>query len=130
MKEFFYAIIGLLGLTALIFFLSFQFATSSKDTGNANNVTVTDDKQVVELKAKGGYKPELSIGKAGMPTTLRVNTNGTFDCSSSIRIPSLGISQNLPNSGSTDIDLGMQKEGTLEGTCGMGMYPFRIKFMN
>lgn len=95
---------------------------------NANNVSVVDGKQIVEIKAKGGYSPTHSIAQAGLPTILRVNTNGTFDCSSSIRIPSLNISKNLPMSGTTDIDIGTQQIGLFQGTCGMGMYPFDIKF--
>jgi plastocyanin domain-containing protein len=95
---------------------------------NINNVSIVDGKQIIELKAKGGYRPIHSVAKAGIPTILRVDTNGTFDCSSAIRIPKLNISENLPLSGSTDIDLGIQKMGTLQGTCGMGMYPFDIKF--
>jgi plastocyanin domain-containing protein len=95
---------------------------------NVNNVSVVDGKQIIEIRAKGGYSPVHSVAKAGVPTILRVNTNGTFDCSSSIRIPELNISKNLPMSGTTDIDLGIQKAGTFQGTCGMGMYPFDIKF--
>lgn len=95
-----------------------------------NNVSVVDGKQIIEIRAKGGYTPRKSIAKAGIPTTLRFNTNGTFDCSSSVRIPSMNISQNLPQSGVTDINLGTQQVATLQGTCGMGMYPFEIDFQN
>ena len=84
--------------------------------------------QIIEITAKGGYTPRKSIAKAGIPTILRLNTNGTFDCSSSVRIPSLDIFKNLPQSGTTDIDLGIQNVGTLNGSCGMGMYPFEIQF--
>lgn len=94
----------------------------------ANNVTVVDGKQVIDLTAKGGYIPMQSVAKAGIPTVLRVNTKGTFDCSSAIRIPSMGISKNLPQTGTTEIDLGSPQLGTLQGTCGMGMYPFAIEF--
>ena len=94
----------------------------------ANNVSIVDGKQIIVIKAKGGYSPIHSIAKAGIPTILRVDTNGTFDCSSSIRIPEMNISKSLPMSGSTDIDLGVQKVATFQGTCGMGMYPFDIKF--
>jgi plastocyanin domain-containing protein len=80
------------------------------------------------LRAKGGFSPIHSIAKANIPTILRVDTEGTFDCSSVIRIPSLDLSENLPMSGTTDIDIGVQKVATLDGTCGMGMYPFDIKF--
>lgn len=94
----------------------------------ANNVSVVDGKQIIEIKAKGGYLPRKSIAKAGIQTILRFNTNGTFDCSSSVRIPEMNISKNLSPSGITDIDLGIQKVGTLNGSCGMGMYPFEIEF--
>ena len=94
----------------------------------ANNVTVVEGKQIIDLTAKGGYTPLESAAKAGMPTILRVSTKGTFDCSSALRIPSMDISRNLPQSGSTDIDLGTPQLGTLQGTCGMGMYPFEISF--
>jgi plastocyanin domain-containing protein len=94
----------------------------------ANNVTVVDGKQIIEIHAKGGYQPRKSIAKAGMPTVLRFDTNGTFDCSSSVRIPSMNISKALPQTGTTDIDIGTQEVATLQGTCGMGMYPFQVEF--
>jgi plastocyanin domain-containing protein len=92
------------------------------------NVTVVDGIQVIEISAKGGYQPRKSIAKAGIPTIIRFNTKGTFDCSSSVRIPSMNISQVLPQSGSTDINIGTQQVATLQGSCGMGMYPFEIDF--
>jgi len=96
----------------------------------ANNVSVVDGKQIIEISAKGGYQPRSSIAKVGMPTILRFNTNGTFDCSSVVRIPSMNITKNLPQSGNTDVDLGTSKLGTLQGTCGMGMYRFEIDFQS
>ena len=95
---------------------------------NIHNVSIVDGKQIIEITTKGGYSPTLSEAKAGMPTILRFKTNGTFDCSSSIRIPNMNISKVLPNTGTTDIDLGTQKLGTFSGTCGMGMYKFAINF--
>ncbi|OHA83521.1 MAG: hypothetical protein A2937_00220 [Candidatus Yonathbacteria bacterium RIFCSPLOWO2_01_FULL_47_33b] len=97
---------------------------------NANNVTIVDGKQIVEIKARGGYQPRKSVAKAGIPTILRFDTNGTFDCSSSVRVPSLGISKTLPQTGVTDIDIGVGKAGTLQGMCGMGMYPFEVVFQS
>jgi plastocyanin domain-containing protein len=94
---------------------------------NANNVSIVDGKQIIEIDAKGGYQPRKSIAKAGIPTVIRFNTVATFDCSSSVRIPSMNISK-IPQTGSTDIDVGTQKVGPLQGTCGMGMYPFEIEF--
>ncbi|OHA16803.1 MAG: hypothetical protein A3C79_00535 [Candidatus Taylorbacteria bacterium RIFCSPHIGHO2_02_FULL_45_28] len=95
-----------------------------------NNVTIVDGKQIIEINAKGGYQPRKSIAKAGIPTIIRFNTKGTFDCSSSVRIPSLNISKLLPQSGATDIDIGSGQLGTLQGSCGMGMYPFEVEFQS
>ena len=102
--------------------------TKTTQEANINNVSVADGKQIIEINAKGGYTPRKSFAKSGIPTILRFNTNGTFDCSSSVRIPSMNISKILPQSGITDIDLGAQKTGTIDGSCGMGMYPFEIEF--
>ncbi len=93
-----------------------------------NNVSIVDGKQIIEIRARGGYLPERSIAKAGIPTILRFFTNGTFDCSASVRIANMNISKNLPQSGATDIDVGVQPVSTLQGTCGMGMYPFEVDF--
>jgi plastocyanin domain-containing protein len=35
------------------------------------NVSVIDGKQIIEIKAKGGYTPRVSVAKANMPTILR-----------------------------------------------------------
>lgn len=107
--------------------------TGTSDEANIasqNNVSVENGIQVVEIKAKGGYSPRKSAAKAGLPTVVRFNTNGTFDCSASIRIPSLKISKILPQNGSTDIDIGSPVAGALRGSCGMGMYPFEIDFQS
>ncbi len=92
------------------------------------NVTTENGTQIITLKAKGGYSPRITKAKAGIPTILRMETSGTFDCSSSVRIPSLGISKILPQSGTTDIALGTPSATPLTGSCGMGMYPFQIQF--
>lgn len=112
---------------------AFIIIRSENDIGqvaNANNVSVVNGKQIIEITARGGYQPRKSIAKAGIPTIIRFNTKGTFDCSSSVRIPSMGISKSLPQTGSTDIDIGIGKLGTLQGFCGMGMYPFQVEFVN
>ncbi len=99
------------------------------DAQPLNNVSVENGKQVVTISAKGGYLPRISEAKADMPTILRVDTNGTFDCSASLNIPSMNYQKNLPATGVTDIDIPPQKAGsTFEGLCGMGMYKFEIAF--
>ena len=108
------------------------FAGSSGGKGTAAsvaNVSVREGKQVVEIDAKGGYTPKLTVAKAGMLTVLRMKTNGTFDCSASVVIPSLSYRQFLPSTGNTDIEVPPQQSGTtLQGLCAMGMYHFAVQF--
>ena len=98
-------------------------------TDITSNVSMEGEKQIVAINAKGGYLPEVSVAKAGVPTIVRFNTTGTFDCSASVRIPTRDVSQVLPQTGTTDIDIGINQIGPLEGSCGMGMYPFEIEFV-
>ena len=100
----------------------------TEEVSATNNVSVIDGKQIIEIRAKGGYIPRTSVAKAGIPTVLRFKTESTFDCSSSVRIPAFNISRSLPLSGITDIELLSTQVGILTGSCGMGMYPFEIKF--
>ena len=102
-----------------------QNPESTSTTANAN-VSMVNGQQIVLIKAKGGYRPEVSEVKAGIPTVIRFETKATYDCSSIIRIPSLGIDQDLPASGQTDIAVGSLSAGTLQGSCGMGMYRFTL----
>jgi plastocyanin domain-containing protein len=93
-----------------------------------SNVTIDDGVQIVTIDARGGYSPKKSTARAGIPTIVRFTTNGTFDCSAAVSIPSIGEYMLLPLSGVTDVSLGTSTKGVLDGTCSMGMYSFSIKF--
>ena len=121
-------IAGVLIGGAILFTSKGNLSTQIAQEENIHNVSIVDGKQIIEIKTKGGYSPRISVAKANMPTILRFDTNSTFDCSAFVRIPSMNVSKILPNSGSTDVDLGNPKIGMLQGTCGMGMYPFEINF--
>ena len=93
------------------------------------NVSNVGESQVIEISAKGGYSPRETTAKAETPTTLKIKTSGTFDCSSALTIPKLGYRANLPPSGETVVEVPPQKAGsTLAGLCLMGMYSFTIRF--
>ncbi|MBU1032788.1 MAG: cupredoxin domain-containing protein [Patescibacteria group bacterium] len=95
----------------------------------AGNVSIVDGKQVVSITARGGYSPRVTTAKSGLPTIIKMDTIGTYDCSSALVVPSLGYRKNLPPSGETLIDVPPQKPGTvLQGLCSMGMYNFKIRF--
>lgn len=96
---------------------------------SANNVSMENGQQIIEINAKGGYSPQTSYAKADFPSTLRIRTRGTFDCSSFVVIPSIGFRDSLPQTGEKDVTIPPQKAGsTLQGFCGMGMYNFKIQF--
>ncbi len=94
----------------------------------ADNVSIVDGKQIIEISVQGGYHPRKSVAKAGVPTVLRFVTNNTYDCSAAVRIPSMGYSAFLPATGKTDVELGTPQAGVLRGMCVMGMYTFEIDF--
>lgn len=93
------------------------------------NVAIVDGKQVVQINAKGGYAPRVTVAKANMPTVINVQTNGTFDCSSALTVPAVGFRKNLPATGATSIEIPPQQAGaTIKGVCSMGMYNFAVNF--
>lgn len=102
---------------------------NAKIGGSGQNVEMRDGVQYVTVNAKGGYSPKVSTAKAGIPTKLIIKTDGTYDCSSSLVIRSIGFQKILAQTGEEVIDLGTPKAGQpLQGLCGMGMYNFSINF--
>ena len=97
--------------------------------GVVKNSVIRDGIQYVTITARGGYSPEVSEAQPGIPTKLIMKTKGTYDCSSSLIIRSLNVQKILPQTGETEIDIGVPVAGVpLLGTCSMGMYNFRIDF--
>ncbi len=122
-------LVAIVIISGLIFFSEKSLNSKNPNSKTANNVSLVEGKQIVTITAKGGYLPKISSAKADIPTILKIDTKGTFDCSTSLRIPSLGYFKNLPPSGETLIDIPPQKTGTsLKGICSMGMYNFSVNF--
>jgi plastocyanin domain-containing protein len=102
---------------------------SEKVANSKQSVEIKNGIQYITIDAKGGYSPKMAIAQGGIPTKLIVKTNGTFDCSASLLVRSVGFQKILPPTGETEIDLGVPKSGEpLVGVCGMGMYNFQINF--
>ncbi|MBS3145222.1 cupredoxin domain-containing protein [Candidatus Woesearchaeota archaeon] len=111
----------------------------SKDTKNAedvkaetitSNVLVEDGIQVIQVVSTGGgYSPRTTNAKANIETVLRINSENSYGCERSFRIPQLDINEILPTNGITEIELGSPKAGEeIFGSCSMGMYTFTINF--
>jgi plastocyanin domain-containing protein len=91
--------------------------------------SLVEGKQLIDVAVKEGYHPKAVTAKAGVPTVLKMKTDGTYDCSTVFVIPELKMRTQLPSSGVTDVEIPAQKAGTdLMAVCGMGMYSLEIKF--
>lgn len=121
-----------IAITTVLVGWAFWASSGSRDDDTVVDqpvAQVIDGKQFIDITAKGGYSPRVVLAKAGVPTVLRVNTSGTFDCSASLVIPKLSYQKFLKSSGTEDINISAeQATGTLQGLCAMGMYNFQIKF--
>jgi len=100
------------------------------ETVGVGPVVIENGVQIITIAAKGGFSPQMIEAQSGIMTKLRVMTNGTYDCSSTLIIPSLGYNETLQPTGTETIAISAaQAQGTLDGTCGMGMYNFEIAFI-
>lgn len=119
-------IISLSLILLMIFFIGNK-SNNNLDLASIPNVSVIDGVQYVTINVRGGYSPKVSTIKGGIPTKLIMKTNNTYDCSTALSIPSLGIRKMLQPSGEEVIDLGSLESGKkIDGTCSMGMYSFKI----
>jgi len=93
------------------------------------NVKLSGGKQEIIIEAGEGYNPVKTLAKADLPTTLRIKTAGTLDCSLALAIPALGFRKTLPITGETVVDVPPQQSGAkLRGVCSMAMYSFEVSF--
>jgi len=110
-----------------IYFISLKDTPTTPST--VSNVYIEEGVQIIEIRVKGGYFPQVTNASSGLPTVLRFITSSTFDCSSALNIPSLNYQTNLPFSGITDVPIPVQIQNTkLQGLCSMGMYNFVVNF--
>ncbi|MCK9344548.1 MAG: cupredoxin domain-containing protein [Candidatus Pacebacteria bacterium] len=105
-----------------------EASLGNTEVAQTQNTEMRDGVQYVTLAAKGGYFPKLSSIKPDIPTKLIVKTSGTYDCSASLVVRSIGFQKVLAPTQEEIIDLGTPKPGEkIQGVCSMGMYNFQIK---
>lgn len=121
-------IISVALIVGTIYFVSDSPASSGDEVAESQNIEVRDGVQYVTINAKGGYSPRVTQINGGIPTKLVVKTDGTYDCSASLIVRSVGFQKILQPTGEEVIDLGTPKSGDkVLGVCGMGMYNFQIR---
>ncbi len=122
-----------IAIASLLIFSAFLYSRSPTEKPRVDSVfnsTIENGVQIVEIRARGGYEPKRSTAIAGIPTILRFDSKGTFDCSTSVWIPKKDVKKSLNFSGMTDIDIGTPEKGLMRGGCTMGMmYAFEIDFV-
>ena len=119
-----------LSISLILFFILITILIVNKPTiidgvkASIDNIT---GNQIIYIKAKDGFSPKVNIVNSGRPSILKIDTNNTVDCSSTILIPKLGVNKILPASGQTDINVPQMALGdTIDGTCSGGIYSFKI----
>ena len=79
--------------------------------------------------ANNGYFPTVARAAPDQPFRLAMVTNETYSCARALVVPSLGIQQELPPTGTVMIDVPAQRAGSkLFYSCSMGMYSGVIVF--
>lgn len=121
-------IISIVMSFVIIFFTLYFVQKDNTSTSSVESVYIKDGIQYVTINARGGYYPKNIVVQKDIPTKLIIKTKNTYDCSSAISIPSLSIRKMLKPTGEEVIDLGSLESGkTIDGTCSMGMYSFKIQ---
>jgi sulfite exporter TauE/SafE len=88
-----------------------------------SNVTLTGDRQVVTMRqSASGYSPEETTVWAGIPIDWDVEITDGYTCSSFLRIPSVGVSADLPRTGRHVVKVPALPVGSTPFTCTMGMF--------
>jgi len=127
LQKFIVTISILLSLGLIYIAFSIESPTSAPTSNQA--VVIENGTQYINVFARAGYSPRVIKAKANMPTVLKMETKGTYDCSTAFVIPDLNYQQFLPATGITRIDIPIEKTvGSLTGTCSMGMYYFTVEF--
>lgn len=103
--------------------------SASTTTDVSSNVIMVDGKQQITIVAGQGYSPKVTIAKAWVPTEIKIQGNNAYGCESAVRIPKIDYAKNLDPQWYDIIQVTEQNPwDVINGTCGMGMYSFQIKF--
>ncbi len=118
----------------LIFYYSanlFGNTPSSNLDEITSNVQLDNNSQVITIGSGGGFKPNFTVAKAGIKTTIKFTGEGQIDCSNTVDFKNSDIpSLTIPVTGSKEISIDKQSKGSvINAACNMNMYAFSIKFI-
>ena len=123
----------ILGLYYVTNFLSIYGVNLGFDQVNkeaATRVKTENNKQIIIMDVvNSGYVPNYFTVKKGVPVKWIINGKNVFGCQGYFTVPSLSISKSL-NEGENIIEFTPTEIGTINFSCGMGMYRGRIEVIN
>ena len=98
--------------------------------GVASNVKMENGQQIINMDVvSSGYVPNYFIVKKEIPVKWIVNGKNVFGCQGYFVVPSLGIQKAL-NEGENIFEFTPKDPGSINFSCGMGMYRGRIEVID
>lgn len=103
------------------------FSNKSNESNKTNESNVVNGKQIINMDViSSGYSPNYFTVKKGIPVKWIINGKNVFGCQGYFVVPTLNISKAL-NEGENIIEFTPKESGTINFSCGMGMYRGRIE---
>jgi plastocyanin domain-containing protein len=83
---------------------------------------IIGDRQVILITQRAdGYFPNKLAVKKGQPVKLIIDSENSYTCASSFRMPQMGISETL-SPGENIFEFVPEKSGPIPFSCSMGMF--------
>ena len=90
---------------------------------------VKDGAQIINMRVvTSGYIPNKFTVKKGIPVKWKIQGENVFGCQAYFVVPKLGIQKNI-EMGENLIEFTPTEPGTINFSCGMGMYQGRIEVL-
>ena len=100
-------------------------------TGQGQVAGIQNGSQDATIYVTGsGYSSNVKKLKVGVPVNLSLIAQGARGCVRAFMIPSMGVSQILPENGTKTLAFTPTKTGTLTYSCSMGMYTGSFEVIN
>lgn len=99
-----------------------RFFSQKQGVVNANSFNIQNGEQVITMSVNSsGYSPNTFTLKKDIPVRWQINGENTFGCQAFLVVPKLGIQKTIA-AGQNLIEFTPTEEGTINFSCGMGMY--------
>ena len=123
-------ILGLYYATNFLSIYGINLGFNQINKGTTSNVKVENGQQIINMDVvSSGYVPNYFIVKKEIPVKWIVNGKNVFGCQGYFVVPSLGIQKAL-NEGENIFEFTPKDPGSINFSCGMGMYRGRIEVID